>query len=170
MKLADLNPVYISFPTRSEEGNWTYSRIAVEEVDGDPAGLGGIEFDCPQCKLVPEQDEYLRNSKGRFWHRPLLYVPDAFDCDPRIGPGRWSMVGTGIHDLSLVAGSSSVRCHAPCAAHFFVKDGEIEMCSDSGTDELREVIGINRLPPVGEEDDEPEDIYWPASRDGDDGE
>lgn len=38
----------------------------------------------------------------------------------------WEFVGTGLHDLSLVEGSSSVKCNWPgCGAHFFVTNGMI---------------------------------------------
>jgi hypothetical protein len=40
-------------------------------------------------------------------------------------PGRWDFQGTGLQDLTLVAGSSSVLLTGGCRAHFFVRDGEI---------------------------------------------
>ncbi len=38
------------------------------------------------------------------------------------------MHGTGIADLTLVAGSSSVALQGGCKAHFFVRDGAIVDC------------------------------------------
>ena len=41
-------------------------------------------------------------------------------------PGRWNLNGTGYHDLTLTASSSSVFLRtSPCAAHFNVTAGEI---------------------------------------------
>ena len=42
-------------------------------------------------------------------------------------PGRWAPHGTGLDDLTLVSGSSSVLLQgAPCKAHFYVRNGGIE--------------------------------------------
>ena len=126
MRLTDLNPKYHTMPVRKEY--WT-----CRDTDEGPEGAGGITFDCPQCRMHPDKDEWRINSEGKSHHRVTLYVPEAFDSDPKIGPGRWSLVGTGFSDLSLVGStSSSVACRYGCRAHFFVKGGEIEMCGDSG--------------------------------------
>lgn len=42
-------------------------------------------------------------------------------------PGRWNMNGTGLHDLTLTAGSSSVLVHCDTQAHFFIQNGEIKI-------------------------------------------
>ena len=125
MKLIDLNPNYVTMPVRAE--HWTH-----KATNEGPVGAGGIEFDCPQCTLHPEQDEWRVNSKGRMHHRISVFVPEAFDQDPKIGPGRWSLVGNDFSDLSLRAGSNSVRCQYGCRAHFSINTGVIEMHSDSG--------------------------------------
>ena len=130
MKLIDLNPEFFTMPKRDSKDNlWTYCKF-----DKGPEGAGGISFDCPQCSLH-------LNSKGIYhWdelsiipHILYLYVPEAFEADPMIGPGRWNLVGNNFEDLSLINGSSSVLCSYGCYAHFFVRNGGIEMCSDSGT-------------------------------------
>lgn len=84
----------------------------LEEADG-------VEFVCPLC--LANQD----------MHRPgvhgvICWEPDVpLEISP--GPGRWTMQGTGLHDLTLVAGSSSIHLQGPgCGAHFFIKNGEIE--------------------------------------------
>jgi hypothetical protein len=41
---------------------------------------------------------------------------------------RWSLQGTSIDDLTLVAGSSSVYLKGTCDAHFFVRGGAIVDC------------------------------------------
>ena len=126
MKLTELNPVFITMPVQEE--HWTF-----QATEDGPDGAGGIRFDCPQCRLHPENDPWHVNSNGERRHRLTLYVPDAFDGDPNIGPGRWSLVGDSFENLSLDGGSSSsVLCEYGCRAHFFVKDGHIEMCDDSG--------------------------------------
>ena len=45
------------------------------------------------------------------------------------GPGRWYLQGTGLHDLTLKGVTSdSVLLTSGCSAHFFVREGRIEMC------------------------------------------
>ena len=125
MRLVDLDPAYITMPTRKEGENWIY-----RETEKGPIDAGGIKFDCPECRLHPENDEW-GNVDGS--HRLILYVPKAFDSDPKIGPGRWSLVGSNFEDISLVGSSkSSVLCRYGCHAHFFVEKGSIRMCGDSG--------------------------------------
>lgn len=43
------------------------------------------------------------------------------------GPGRWSLNGTGFHDLTLIGenASDSVSLLSGCKAHFYVRNGEI---------------------------------------------
>lgn len=41
----------------------------------------------------------------------------------RVGPGRWEFQGSSLDDLSLVAGSSSVKLDSGCQWHGFVTNG-----------------------------------------------
>lgn len=44
-------------------------------------------------------------------------------------PGRWELVGDSFENLTLRAGSSSILLTGPgCQAHFFITNGEIQMC------------------------------------------
>ena len=75
----------------------------------------GILFRCPVCER-----------KGRRGHHVICWNPSVpQDVPPR--PGRWALVGTGVGDLSLVAGSSSVKIDCSCKAHFFITDGCVKL-------------------------------------------
>jgi hypothetical protein len=82
------------------------------------ADADGVEFLCPVC--------FVRNGNSNVGtHAVICWSPSVpQDTDPT--PGRWSMVGSGIDDLTLVASSSSVLLKGGCNAHFFVRHGKIE--------------------------------------------
>lgn len=61
-------------------------------------------------------------------HRIICWRPRVPITPSMVGPGRWDFEGTGYDDLSLVAGSSSVQILGGCAAHFFVRAGEVVAC------------------------------------------
>jgi len=87
-----------------------------ETVD-DIAQADGIWFLCPKCYIANGNSDV-----GTHWivcWSPK--VPQTISPTP----GRWELRGMGLADLSLVAGSSSVRLTGGCAAHFFVQNGEI---------------------------------------------
>ena len=81
----------------------------------------GIEFLCPKC--------FSANNGPVGTHVVICWsssrgVPD--DATP--GPGRWRLVGTGYHDLSLMeepGKSRSVLLLGGCAWHGFVTNGEV---------------------------------------------
>lgn len=100
MKLADLSPEFLKIVDE-------YSfRTDVARADAD-----GVWFLCPKCES----------------HMVTCWSPSVDQSwDPK--PGRWELVGAGIDDLSLVAGSSSVALTHGCRAHFFVRNGGIIMC------------------------------------------
>lgn len=75
----------------------------------------GISFLCPQCFDDPPVGPV-------GCHMVICWDPKVDQThDPK--PGRWELRGTGIDDLSLVAGSSSVKINGGCDAHFFVRVG-----------------------------------------------
>jgi hypothetical protein len=82
-------------------------------------GADGIMFLCPIC---------FEKNKGPIGTHSILcwqpHVPQTFYP----APGRWRFEGTGIRDLTLVAGSSSILLQGGCNAHFFVQRGEIRLC------------------------------------------
>jgi hypothetical protein len=79
----------------------------------------GVEFLCPKC--------FKANGGASGTHLVICWSPSVpQDTSPT--PGRWEMHGSGIGDLTLVAGSSSVLLKGGCCAHFFVRGGEIIDC------------------------------------------
>ena len=77
----------------------------------------GLFFLCPVC--------FASNGNTHIGtHRVMCWSPNVSQ-DFKPNPGRWGLVGTGIGDVSLVAGSSSVAIQGGCGAHFFVTNGRI---------------------------------------------
>lgn len=80
------------------------------------AEADGVLFLCPKC--------FEANGGEVGTHSVICWRPRVPpDVCPR--PGRWEFHGTGLGDLTLVAGSSSVLLQAGCAAHFCVRAGAI---------------------------------------------
>jgi hypothetical protein len=106
MKLSDLEPRFLQIV--DERHNQFVERI--EQADG-------VMFLCPKCF----------NGSPVGVHYVICWRPHVGQEHPPT-PGRWEFRGTGMENLSLVAGSSSVLLTAGCRAHFYVRQGEIEMC------------------------------------------
>ena len=104
MKYADLHVAWLKLnPTDHDK---------FERVDSIHDAQG-VLFRCPVCE-----------GEGKRGHHVICWNPSVpQDVPPR--PGRWSLVGTGVGDLSLVAGSSSIQLETGCAAHFWISNGEI---------------------------------------------
>lgn len=78
----------------------------------------GIRFLCPKC--------FLANGRSNVGvHSVICWNPSVPQSTPP-RPGRWNLAGTGAHDVSLVAGSSSVQINGGCNAHFHVRGGRVE--------------------------------------------
>ncbi len=99
-------------PTESVTGPREYN-VPVEAV----AEADGISFLCPWCFECAG-----RTAVGV--HGITCWTPKV-PGDVAPGPGRWALDGTSYDDLSLVAGSSSVKIEGGCNAHFFVERGAI---------------------------------------------
>lgn len=83
------------------------------------AEADGVIFLCPKC--------FTANGGSVGTHSVICWRPHVPQTeDPK--PGRWEFQGTGLADLTLVAGSSSVLLQGGCNAHFFVRASEIVMC------------------------------------------
>lgn len=81
----------------------------IEEADG-------VLFLCPTCFKV--------NQGAVGTHSVICWQPHVPQSTfPR--PGRWKFEGTGLSDLTLVAGSSSILLKGGCNAHFFIRNGLI---------------------------------------------
>ena len=93
--------------------------IAWTHVDTVPQA-DGVRFLCPKCLLA----------KGGAigTHEVVVWSPKVPAKDD-VSIGRWTLCGNTIEDLSLVAGSSSVKLVGGCNAHFFVTGGRIEKLS-----------------------------------------
>lgn len=105
MRLVDLNP---KFMKRIDDSHWQ-DVDAMQEADG-------IIFLCPKCFQAN------RGSVGT--HSIVCWKPSVPQTTSPT-PGRWNLVGTGFHDLSLVAGSSSVKLEGGCEWHGHVTNGQI---------------------------------------------
>jgi hypothetical protein len=110
MKLTELEPEFLK---RKDDTHW-------QRMDNF-AEADGVIFLCPKC--------FLTNNGNIGTHSVICWRPYVPQTTTPI-PGRWEFQGTGYGDLTLVAGSSSVllTSEGGCKAHFFVRNGEIQMC------------------------------------------
>ena len=108
MRLADLDALFVKITSRN---SFTMA-LSIDDADG-------VMFLCPKC--IVDKDGPIGT------HSVICWRPRAITGDFSPGPGRWELVGTGLDDLSLVAGSSSVQLMGGCNAHFFVRSGEVVM-------------------------------------------
>ena len=122
MRLADLNATFLSYPHTTDGCIQGFNR-----VDGIEKA-GGVQFLCPACFLKAG-----RTDVGV--HSVICWV-EGVSQEYRPRPGRWKLVGSGLHDLTLgpVAekGASSVQLRSFCQAHFWVKDGQITGLTPKG--------------------------------------
>lgn len=105
MKLRELEPQFLA---REDD---THFRIvdSIEEADG-------VDFLCLKC--------FVANGGPVGTHRVICWRPRVPQTTtPR--PGRWEFQGTGLDDLTLVAGSSSIRLPEGCEWHGYVRNGEV---------------------------------------------
>jgi len=108
MRLIELEPEFLRIT-----GEGTFTRDATINDDG-------LMFLCPVC--------FVNNGNSNVGtHRVICWTPKVPQTIQPT-PGRWGMQGTGFDDLTLVAGSSSVRLIGGCNAHFFIQKGAIVMC------------------------------------------
>lgn len=114
MRLTELEPEFLRLT--SHKG--AFRRVK------DIADAQGIWFLCPKC--------FVANGGPRRTHRVLCWsrsrgVPD--DVTP--GPGRWTLEGTGLDDLTLNGdasgggGARSVLLTGGCGWHGFITGGEV---------------------------------------------
>lgn len=106
MKLAELEPRFM----RREDDHHFQDVESIDEADG-------IIFLCPVC--------FKANNGPVGTHAIICWRPRVPQTTSPT-PGRWEFEGSGIDDLTLVAGSSSILLNGPgCGAHFFIRNGEI---------------------------------------------
>lgn len=104
MRLTDLEPEW----RRYEQRDGHIYHVTVDTI----AEAQGIEFLCPKC----------RDHHVVCWSR-TRGVPD----DARPGPGRWTLEGTGFHDLTLNGdpGARSIDLKGGCRWHGYITNGEV---------------------------------------------
>lgn len=121
MRLTDLEPKFLK---REAPNRWACENVGMAESDG-------IMFLCPLCIVT---------HGGKVGCHSVICWRPRVPQDTRPTPGRWdySPNSTGLHDLTLVAGSSSVLLQGGCQAHFFIIGGGIQMA-----------MGGTAAPPVG---------------------
>lgn len=83
----------------------------------------GICFVCPLCWLALKDSNYDPNVGVRGVHHVLCWRPRV-PAGVSPGPGRWDLHGTGLNDVTLVAGSSSIHLQGGCGWHGYVRNGE----------------------------------------------
>jgi len=106
MRLRELEPEWLRF-----EGTPNHYRY-----DVDRAEANGIMFLCPLC--------FAKNGGPVGTHRVLCWDPSVPQTMSPT-PGRWNLVGESFDDLSLVAGSSSVKLEKGCQWHGYITNGEV---------------------------------------------
>lgn len=111
LKLTDLDPHFLKCES---PGHYDHA----DEIE-DLGEAEGLIMLCPAC---------FRSNKGDVGtHSIILWRPSVpRHIEP--GPGRWDFVGTGYHDLTLKAGSSSVQITGGCRAHFYIRGGKVDFC------------------------------------------
>lgn len=110
MRLTELEPEFLQYH-QDERG-----RVFYRHADGIK-DAEGIMFLCPKC--------FKAKGGSIGVHAIICWSPVVPEhAQPR--PGRWNLVGDGFHNLSLVAGSSSVQLHGGCEWHGFVQNGEVK--------------------------------------------
>lgn len=107
MKLTDLDASFrrIIVPGRSHEH--------VDNIED----AQGVMFLCPKC--------FTTNKGAIGTHMVICWFLDrGVSDDERPGPGRWGALGTGLADLTLKAGSSSILLKGGCNWHGFIRNGD----------------------------------------------
>lgn len=109
MKLIELEPTFLILLSEK-----------MFKMTDNLAEADGVQFLCPKC--------FAASDKGRIGvHSVICWNPKVPQTVSPV-PGRWELLGTGYNDLTLRAGSSSVLITSGCMAHFYINNGEIQMC------------------------------------------
>lgn len=144
--LSTLDAHFLKITKTRDDGSWAQADMYATFGDCD-----GVEFLCPLC--------YTANGGPRGTHGVICWKPHV----PQVstpGPGRWAHQGSGMHDLSLVAGSSSILLKGGCGWHGFVQNGHALGDLDAGrVAQVRAMLGAPPTEPTQQEtpmDDNPE--------------
>lgn len=128
MKLSELQPKFVRVEIRQDAWQEVLPDGTLTDVTGPRnffihvekiEDAQGVEFLCPAC--FRKNNGEVGTHMTRCWSRSRG-VPD--NIHP--GPGRWTLVGTGLHDLTLNGdppnSARSIQC--PCW-HGFITNGEV---------------------------------------------
>ena len=107
MKLVELDPKFLKHIL--EDGIEIHRYCEFDEADG-------IQFLCPKC---------FRSNSGRVGTHSIICWRPRIPQTVYPKPGRWEFLGTGISDLTLVAGSSSILLTSGCMWHGFIEGGNV---------------------------------------------
>lgn len=107
MKLTNLDASFrrIIVPGRSHE--------LVDSIED----AQGVSFLCPKC---------FTTNKGPIGTHTVIcwFLDRGVSADEFPKPGRWGAFGTGLDDLTLKAGSSSILLKGGCNWHGFIRNGD----------------------------------------------
>lgn len=106
MKLTELNPRFLAV---IDSHTYRAENVPFSEADG-------VMFLCPKC--------FRENQGSVGTHSVICWRPNVSQDIPP-NPGRWEFQGTGLDDLTLVAGSSSILLTSGCMWHGFIRNGEV---------------------------------------------
>jgi hypothetical protein len=84
--------------------------------DATFADCDGVSFLCPLC--------FERNGGAIGTHMVICWKPSV-PAHITPGPGRWDQHGSGLDDLRLVAGSSSILLQGGCGWHGWVGNNNV---------------------------------------------
>lgn len=110
MRLSELRAKFERIEKRADATYYASEGVTIDTADG-------VCFLCPKC--------FEKNGGPVGTHSIICWRPRV-PAEYRPGPGRWEFEGTGIDDLTLVAGSSSVKLEVGCQAHFHIVKGEVK--------------------------------------------
>lgn len=114
MKLTDLHARFVAVVPR-DDGIRSHREV------GSISEAQGVRFSCPLC--VSRSSDGLRGVHDVICWSADRGAPDGLAP----GPGRWSLVGTGLNDLTLNGErgkSRSVLLTGGCGWHGFITNGE----------------------------------------------
>lgn len=134
MKLTELDATFLRYERRPETPEERAFTLGPAYAQDAPSALRlrefyvvvdsieqaqGVEFLCPKC--------FAENNGRVGTHRVICWSRSRGIADEvKPGPGRWTLEGTGLHDLTLNGdgGSRSVLLLGGCAWHGFVTNGD----------------------------------------------
>jgi len=111
VRLTELEPQWLKL----DRQDLRHSRYLSEKAEAD-----GILFVCPKCLV--------KNGGQRPGVHSVICWNPSVPQSVLPNPGRWDLQGSSFDDLTLVAGSSSVLIKGGCAAHFYIRNGDIVPC------------------------------------------